>query len=109
LVLFSGAIGLVVGLWAVILLAAHRAKSALGGCLAAVLAVLPIIYYFLPDSFAPKPGEFAREAGFSAGWTGGIVMAAMVVIVAAGFAAGAGKTGLTSWMTAALDGRRHTH
>jgi ABC-type xylose transport system permease subunit len=99
-------VGAIVGLWAVLLLAANRAKSFLGGTLAAVLAVLPIIYYILPEAIAPKPGELARDAGLSVGRPGGIAMALVLVVVAAGVALGAGKLGLTSRTAAALDGHR---
>ncbi|MDR2381223.1 MAG: hypothetical protein LBE08_08655 [Bifidobacteriaceae bacterium] len=108
LVVLSAVLGALVGLWAMVFLAANRAHNVRGNVAAAILAVAPVVYYFLPDAVTPKPGAFARSTGLVSGPLDGVWMALVVIVVAVGVAWSAQRFGLTGRISAAFDRKRRT-
>lgn len=103
---FAGAIvGALAGAWAVALVAASRAKGVKGDLLAAVLAILPVAYYLVPDSVAPKPGSLARSLGWVTTAADGVGMSVTILLVGLLVYVLAGRLGLLRRLTARLDTR----
>ena len=99
-------VGLVFAVWAVVLVAANRAKSIFGGLLTVVLVVAPIIYSWLPDEMAPKPGAVARQLGWVATVADGVLFAITMIAVAALGYWLAARTGVVTTLTRRMDGEK---
>jgi hypothetical protein len=97
-------VGLLLAVWAVVLVSANRAKGIFGGLLTVVLVVAPIAYFWLPDDLTPKPGTVARQLGWVATVPDGVVLAITMIVVAALGYGLAAKAGVVRWLTTRMDG-----